>query len=218
MKDFLNGDLRPVSNEEMESILNEESGISTNSYGCGSGSGSGSGSGCGCGCGSGSGSGSGSGCGCGSGSGDSDLKEITAWSITKKSPVSDFASKDNYKLSVSGEVSATVTKYRTVDEDGKIVGERIEGSATAKIQGESKVNKVGNVEYRTSGFSAVEESKSYSDSSTIFNVTGLPPISLSTSLGGNSVAFLSVEVHASMTISPEGRYIIHEFRITANLN
>lgn len=78
-------------------------------------------------------------------------------------------------MSVSGEVSATVTKYRTVDEDGKIVGERIEGSATAKIQGESKVNKVGNVEYRTSGFSAVEESKSYSDSSTIFNVTGLPP-------------------------------------------
>ena len=68
MKDFLNGDLRPVSNEEMESILNEESGISTNSYGCGSGSGSGSG----CGCGSGSGSGSGSGCGCGSGSGEDD--------------------------------------------------------------------------------------------------------------------------------------------------
>ncbi len=76
MKDFLNGDLRPVSNEEMESILNEESGISTNSYGCGNGSGSdsgcGSGSGSGCGCGSGSGSGSGSGCGCGCGCGNDD--------------------------------------------------------------------------------------------------------------------------------------------------
>ena len=43
MKDLLNGALRPVSNEEMERILDEESSVLTSGSGSGSGCGSGSG-------------------------------------------------------------------------------------------------------------------------------------------------------------------------------
>lgn len=103
MKDLLNGALRPVSNEEMERILNEESSVLT------SGSGSGSGSGCG----SGSGSGSGSGCGSGSGSGDDDeyIKTETYTIKAGRSSTAIYGAGYEFSTSYSISCDAYADKY-----------------------------------------------------------------------------------------------------------
>ena len=103
--------LRPVTEELVDKIINQDA--VTTSYGCGSGSGSGSGSGCG------SGSGSGCGCGSGSGSGSGDEDRYQKIPYSGNFSVEKTISYDvNYEFKVvfSGSFNVYIDRYHKYDE------------------------------------------------------------------------------------------------------
>lgn len=135
MKKINEENLRHISNEEVEEILNKKTGIIAYGSGSGSGSGSGDGSGCGCGCGEGSGSGcgcgegSGSGSGSGSGDGSGDDNDYGSGSMEAGST---SANNSNFSWNITGGFSYEIEV--TYDENGdKIYNTR--GTVTAACEG-----------------------------------------------------------------------------------